>query len=1163
MIACGTCGADTPADAPFCVSCGADVRRACPVCGAAVLADARFCHRCGSPQPAAESRTDRAAAGAPAAERRMVTVLFADLVDFTARAERQDPEAVASFLADYFGRIRDVADRFGGLVEKYVGDAVMVVWGARVANEDDAERAVRAGLEMQETVAKLAAEVGDPDIALRVGILTGEAAVRAGDGNESTGMIVGDLVNSAARLQQTAEPGAVVVGESTHRAASRGIAFEPAGTPDLKGKQIGIAAWRALRVVAQLRGRNRAAGLDPPFVGRQDELQLLKDLLGGVIRDGRARLVSIVGEVGIGKSRLVWELQKYADGLVHEVYWNLGRSPSYGTEGVAYGAVTEMLRARIGLTGSESEDAAAAALERALDEFVVDREARDRIFPWLAALLCCGPSPEGDRSELDAAIRGFLAAMAAAGPTVLVFEDLQWADAGLLDLVEHLVDWVPEEALLVIAVTRPDLLERRSGWVSGRRRAVTLRLGPLDDADMEALLVGMVGELDPAARATIVERAAGIPLYAVELVRMITAEGGAPGSVPDASDLAVRVVPETLQSLIDARIDRLDPDDRTLLQDAAVLGRDFTVAGLAALTGRELPVLRTHLDHCVARELLEPIRDPRSPMQGGYRFVQELIREVAHKRMSREVRSARHVAAAEYVESIGGPDQAVIAADHYLSALDASPDRADAPELRSKAVGVLVAALDRAASLYAHEEVLSLGRRVLQLDDAAHLPGHHLDLGASTRADVEERMASAASALARHDEAERRALRAIELRERAGDRDGRRRAVALAALVNLDGLRADRAEQLLTAELEDPGDAATDPDLAHLLGLLARAQFLQADYDNALATADRALIAAENLRLRPVIGDALVTKATTLAILGRPIEAQLLLESVLQFAERHDLTRTAIRASLNLGAVVPQPDVAGDPTSAAIKLGRRVGNLNFTMLATGNRVFTLVMRAEWEETDALLADPLWQSAAAPLRVLRHGLTALGEALRGHREAARASIARSLAEVDEDEDENRAFGRTATAALAHSFNRDVAEAVVWAGDVLSRIDTVPSVDVLARVVWLTGDRHQLEVVDAALRSRPFLADARMRRAVTVVLAADPADAASIAVAEEAIDDLAGDLVIDRIVGRIGLARILPGDSPDAARLLADAAGLVEAAAAVGLAAYCELALPGGR
>ena len=477
------------------------MQRACSACGAPVKPDARFCGQCGvalDPRPAL---SDRLVSQTPSdlTERRLVTVLFADLVGFTARSEQQDPEVVATFLNEYFDRSRDVIARFGGVVEKFAGDAVMAVWGAHVATEDDAERAVRAGLELQGAVAKLATEVGDPGIMLRVGIHTGEAAVRSGSG-ESTAMVVGDLVNSAARLQSVADPGTVLVGESTHRAALHAIAFEAVGTPELKGKREPIRTWQALRVIAERRGRGRVEGLDPPFVGRQSELQLLKDLLVGVGRDRRARMVSIVGEVGIGKSRLVWELQKYADGLAEPISWNHGRSPAYGTEGVASWALSDMLRGHIGVAENDDDATVTAALDAALDVSVEDDTERTRLRKWLGALLCCGPTPDGDRSEFDAAIRSYFAAIANQQTTVLVFEDLQWADGGLLDLVEQLADWMPDAPVLVITLTRPELFERRPNWSSGRRGVVSLRLGPLADDEMGQLLEGMMGELEPRLR---------------------------------------------------------------------------------------------------------------------------------------------------------------------------------------------------------------------------------------------------------------------------------------------------------------------------------------------------------------------------------------------------------------------------------------------------------------------------------------------------------------------------------------------------------------------------------------------------------------------------------------------------------------------------------------
>ncbi len=285
---------------------------------------------------------------APVAERRVVTILFADLVGFTTLSEGRDSEAVRELLTRYFDVARDVIERYGGTVEKFIGDAVMAVWGAPVAHEDDAERGVRAGLELVDAIRTI-----DPGLQARAGVLTGEAAVTLGATNQ--GMVAGDLVNTASRLQSAAAPGTVLVGEATQRAASGAISFELAGEHNLKGKDAPVAAWVALRVVAQRRGLGRGDRLEAPFVGRDAELRLLKDLFHATSRERRVRLVSITGVAGIGKSRLAWEFLKYVDGVVEPVLWHNGRSPSYG-EGVTFWALGEMVRARAGLAETDDDE---------------------------------------------------------------------------------------------------------------------------------------------------------------------------------------------------------------------------------------------------------------------------------------------------------------------------------------------------------------------------------------------------------------------------------------------------------------------------------------------------------------------------------------------------------------------------------------------------------------------------------------------------------------------------------------------------------------------------------------------------------------------------------------------------------------------------------------
>ena len=359
---CSNCGTANPTGAKFCTECATRLAVACPACGTANAATAKFCAECATPlgagavAPTAGARPTSSAgprpgsadgSSEPVAERRLVSVLFADLVGFTPFAEERDAEDVRETLTRYFDLATEVIARYGGTVEKFIGDAVMAVWGAPTTREDDAERAVRAALELVDAV-----QVLGPTIGARAGVLTGEAAVTLGATNQ--GMVAGDLVNTASRLQSVASPGTVLVGEATQRAASRAIAFEAAGDQVLKGKAAPVPAWRALRVVAEVGGRNRAEGLEAPFVGRDEEFRLLRDLFHATGRERRVRLISVTGPAGIGKSRLAWEFLKYIDGLVETVWWHAGRCPAYG-QGISFWALGEMVRGRCGLLETDDE----------------------------------------------------------------------------------------------------------------------------------------------------------------------------------------------------------------------------------------------------------------------------------------------------------------------------------------------------------------------------------------------------------------------------------------------------------------------------------------------------------------------------------------------------------------------------------------------------------------------------------------------------------------------------------------------------------------------------------------------------------------------------------------------------------------------------------------
>ena len=605
---CSNCSTDNEAGRKFCKECATRLAVACPNCGTANGADAKFCGECatslvGAADVAATtSGATPSSAAAPiasssGAERRLVSVLFADLVSFTTISEGRDAEDTRELLTRYFEIASDVIKRYGGTVEKFIGDAVMAVWGAPVAHEDDAERSVRAGLELVDAVRALG-----PDVQARAGILTGEAAVTLGATNQ--GMVAGDMVNTAARLQGVAQPGTVLVGEATMRATEAAVAFEPLGDQTLKGKQAPVPAWRALRVVAERGGRKRAEALEAPFVGRDDELRLLKDLYHATSRENRTRLVSITGPGGIGKSRLAWEFEKYMDGISETIYWHRGRSPSYG-EGITFWALGEMVRARAGLAESDDEATTRQRVGATVAEHVPDETERRWLEPALLALL--GQSTSIGADQLFAAWRTFFERLAAKAPVVMVFEDLHWADTGTIDFVEHLLDWSKGVPILIVTLARPELIERRADWGAGKRNFVSMYLEPLPESAMRELLAGLVPGLPDATTRAIIERADGMPLYAVETVRMLVASGqlvAEDGVYHPVGDLASLAVPETLTALIGSRLDALDPNDRSLIQNAAILGQSFALPALAAVSGDAAADVEKRLGSLVKRELL-------------------------------------------------------------------------------------------------------------------------------------------------------------------------------------------------------------------------------------------------------------------------------------------------------------------------------------------------------------------------------------------------------------------------------------------------------------------------------------------------------------------------------------------------------------------------------
>jgi len=974
-VICPNCGAQNDAARKFCGDCGTKLARACRNCGFANGPTVRFCGECGerldeaaggASRPAGES--DGARAGAPAiggaagssaagqaptTERRIVSVLFADLVGFTARSDGSDPEQVREFLTRYFDAAREVVARYGGTIEKFIGDAVMAVWGTPVALEDDAERAVRAGLDLVEAVRQLGREAGDLDLELRAGILTGEAAVTVGATNQS--MVAGDLVNTASRLQSVAPPGTVLVGEATHRAANLAILFEEAGDQVLRGKAAPVRAWRALRVVAERRGARRTEGLEAPFVGRDDELRLLKDVYHQTVRERRSRLISVTGQAGIGKSRLAWEFAKYLDGLVEAVNWHQGRSPSYG-EGVTFWALGEMIRRRAKLVEGDDERTTRERIGATLVEYIPDEVERRWVEPALLFLLGAGDAPIGGRDELFAAWRTFFERVAVNAPTVLVFEDLHWADGGLLDFIDHLLDWSKTLPILVVTLARPELLDRRPGWGAGRRNFVALSLEPLAESAMRQLLAGLVPGLPESAARTILTRAGGVPLYAVETVRMLVAEGRlevADGVYRPVGDLSALRVPESLHALVAARLDALDPADRSTLQDAAVLGQTFAIGALAALDGQPIVALEVRLRDLVRREVLTVDNDLRSPERGQFGFNQALIREVAYSTLTRRDRRTRHLAAARYFEGIGEDELVGALATHYLAAFEASPEGPEADAVAAQARVSLKAAAERAAALGSPQQAIAYLQQALTVTSDP-----------VEQTELLERAGASASAAGRHEEGEAFLRQAIDQHRARGDRSSTARTMAALGASLLLSYRAHAALDLLEPATAEFADMPEDPAVVTFKGQLARTYFFLEDYRRSQAIAETVLEAAERLDLIPIIADTLVTRGMGHAQLGRVYEGVGALEAGLRLAEANGLFSTLIRARINIGGTLwfRDPRAAIEATRPGIDLARRLGRRTEESILMSNLGYAATRVGEW---DSVLAE-LRELAAAEL-----------------------------------------------------------------------------------------------------------------------------------------------------------------------------------------------------
>jgi len=921
------------------------------------------------------------------------SVLFCDVVGFTPLSEAWDPEAVRELLSRYFGVARTVIGRYGGVVEKFVGDAVMAVWGTPAATEGDAERAVRAALDLVAAVADLGSEAGLPGLAARAGVVTGEVAVTVGAVAE--GMVAGDVVNTASRVQAAAEPGWVLVDAATYRLAGSAVGFTDAGEHQLKGKTELQRLWQATWVLAGMGGGQRVDGLEAPLTGRDAELRTIRELFHAAVDRRVPRLVLVSGPAGVGKSRLGWEFFKYIDGLAETAWWHRGRCLSYG-EGVAFWALAEIVRQRLGIAEEDPAEVAAVKLAAGLARYMADQGERGYVGVRLGRLL--GVTAEGDggealsREELFAGWRLFFERLAAKNPVVLLVEDAQYADAGLLDFLDHLVDWTRDLPVYVLVLARPELGQTRPGFGTGRNRTA-LTLDPLDAASMDQLADALVLGMPAAARAKITGQAQGIPLFAVETIRslidrdIVRPVEGVYRLTGDVGELAV---PDSLHALLAARLDALDPGVRRLVTDAAVLGTTFPAEALIAVSGQDETAIRAALAELVRREVLSVSADPLSPERGSYGFTQNMLRQVAYDTLSRRDRKARHLVVAAHLRVTfpgDGEEVAEVIARHYLDALDAVPGDPDAGQIRGQAIAALVRAADRAVRTGAPARAAASYIAAARLTQSGTADGEQ-----DAAAALWEHAAEAALVSADYAEAAEQAGQAADVYRQRGDARAAARAQAIAGrALRISGRHAESREQLTAAVAvlrDDPG-----PDTVWALRELATLQVFAGAPDADALSAEALALGQDLAADEATLAGLFSTRGIYLGHAGRRPQAAAYFQAAARLAGQAGDTVLLGLALVNLSDTVTGTDPAASAEAARAAAGhsRRAGARHILAVAVMNLAQALLMTGDWDGAEAELARAVDADGLAGIEYLVC-YRAWVAALRGEVPAAQAILA---------------------------------------------------------------------------------------------------------------------------------------------------------------------------
>jgi class 3 adenylate cyclase/tetratricopeptide (TPR) repeat protein len=1011
------------------------------------------------------------AAGSQRRERKVVTVVFCDLVGFTAQAEAMDPEDVEALLRPYHERVRSELERHGGTVEKFIGDAVMALFGAPTAHEDDPERAVRAALAIREFAL-------EEELELRVGITTGEALVRLDANPEAgEGMASGDVVNTAARLQSAAPVNGILVDETTQRATRQAIDYDAAEPIAAKGKAVPIAVWTATAAHSRF-GVDIAHEARSELVGRERELGIVRDAFERARHERTPQLLTLVGVPGIGKSRLVYELSQVVEADPDIITWRQGRCLAYG-DGITLWALGEIVKAQAGVLEQDTQEEIVAKVHQSVEDTLAGSGDDAWVETHLLELLGLGGERQlgGDRSkEAFSAWRRFLEGLAEQRPLVVVVEDIHWADESLLDFLDELVDWVTDVPLLVVATARPELLERRPNWGGGKLNATTLALSPLSDEQTAELIGKLLARplLEVETQRALLERAGGNPLYAEQFAELYTERGS-------ADELGL---PETLQGIIAARLDGLPEAEKGLLQDAAVVGKVFWASSI----GRDADVVGAEL-HALERKGFVR-RQRRSSLEGEseFAFAHALVRDVSYGQIPRADRAHRHRAVAQWIDGLGRPeDHAEMLAYHWSSALElVRASGSEDAELAERTRFALREAGDRAVALNSFPVAARQYEQALELwpfDD------EHPDL-----------LFRRARALhyAWDDRREEALATARDALLDVGSTDLAAEAESWLGLIAWYQGNGEATERHLARAAEMVGNSVSPP-AARVLAISARIQEIAFDHEGGRRLAHAALAMAESLGLDEIRAHAMTTIGMTKNSLGDPSGIEDM-ERALELALSVDspvagpiVNNLAVEAFLN-GDLARAVELYAESTRISARLGDNEG-VRFT---EANLTMAYYFLGRWD--DALAGAELFIAACeagAPhanewsVRAIR-GSIRLG---RSELDAAWADHGRALELARAGHDPGDVIAALSTCAATRVYRGDLAEARLLAEEAMSlvRQTGIPRLFELAPLAATLGVGE--EMLDA-LNARPVQRTAVWQDAVRRFLGGDLVGAANL-------------------------------------------------------------------